>query len=334
MPDPTLLQLYGFLLVGVTVTLFAVFDGFDLGIGMVLPFLRRPGDRRILINAIWPVWDANQLWALISGGALFALYPALFATVFSVLYPVVILLMVALLFRPITFELWNYDERGRRLWEWSFFATNLVITFTFGAAYGAALGGLPFTGADRFGGSLLALLRPMPLLTAALFVSAFLMHGGAYAVARTHDPLQATCRRLLVGAWSVYVVILPLWAGVLLHVRQAWGRPWAWAAVAAALGLAGLLRVLVARGGGRRLVVFSGLAIAAVLAVIGTAQYPVMLAHSADPAASLTASDSSPDYTLRLVAVFGTVVAIAIGAQTTFLYRVFRHRIQGDDLGY
>lgn len=334
MTDPAFYQLCAFLLIGLALAVFAVLDGFDLGIGMMLPFFRRAEDKRVMVQSIWPFWDGNELWALIGGGALFALFPDVFATLLSLLYPVVVLLLVALLFRPVTFELWYQGPGGRRVWEWSFFATSLVITFVFGAVYGLTISGLPFTAEDRYVGALLAVLHPMPVLTALLFVVAFVMHGSIYLVTRGGDELQASARRVFAVAWRVFVVLLVTWFAAGMFTRHAWGRllPVVCGVVSLALALA--LGYHARRGGSRRILVLSGLTVASLFPVLGALQYPVVLFNSAAPAASITLADASPVYTLKFVVVLAAVVLSIVAAYTVFVYRIFRGKTMGDVGGY
>lgn len=334
MTDPAFYQLYAFMMIGVALAVFAVLDGFDLGIGMMLPFFRRPEDKRVMVQSIWPFWDGNELWALIGGGGLFALFPDVFANLLSLLYPIVVLLLVALLFRPVTFELWYHDQRARRVWEWSFFATSLVITFVFGAVYGLTLSGLPFTAEDKYLGSLLAVLRPMPVLTALLFVAAFLMHGSAYLVTRSQNELQAAGRRVFAVAWPVFTALLVAWFLTGMFTRHAWGRTLPLACGVVSLLLAIVLGYLARGGGSRRILVLSGLTLASLFPVLGALQYPVVLVNSAMPAASITLADASPVYTLKFVAVLGTIVLSIVAVYTVFVYRVFRGKVLDDGAGY
>lgn len=334
MTDPTWLQVYGFVMIGVALTVFAVLDGFDLGIGLLLPFIGREEDKQVMIDAIWPVWDGNELWALIGGAALFALFPAAFATLLSVLYPVIVLLMLALLFRPITFELWYHDTRARRLWEWSFFLTSLTVTVVAGAAYGLALAGMPFTAPDKFSACLLAVFTPVPLLTVLLFASAFLMHAGAYLAARTNDPVRALGHRLFARVWVVFAVLVAVWFVAAMSVKHAWGRGLPWICGVVAVVLTVLARVLAARAGERRLVFLTGAAIASLFPVIGSLQYPVVLANSYEAVASLTVVDGSPAYTFRLVTVLATVVLTVVAGYTVFVYWVFRHEVKAGERVY
>ena len=334
MPDPSWLQVYGFVTIGFALTVFAVLDGFDLGIGLLLPFVGRQADKQVMIDAIWPVWDGNELWALTGGAMLFALFPAVFATLLSVLYPVIALLMLALLFRPITFELWYHDTRRRRIWEWSFFLTSLTITVVAGAAYGLALAGMPFSAPDKFSACLKAVLTPLPLLTVMLFASAFLMQAGAYLMARAEDPVRAMGYRLFARAWVAFAALVAVWFVTAMSAKHAWGHglPWAFGIVAVVLTV--LARVLAARAGERRLVFLSGAAIASLFPVIGALQYPVVLANSYDAAASLTVTDGSPAYTFRLVTVLATVMLTIVAGYTVFVYRVFRHKVKAGEQVY
>lgn len=334
MPEPTGLQIYGFLLIGIAATVFAVLDGFALGIGMMLPFCRRAEDRPVMVHAIWPLWEGNQLWALIAGGALFALFPGAFAVLLSLLYPVVVLLMVALLLRPVAFEIWHHsDAAGRRPWEWAFLFTSVTITTVFGAVYGLTLSGLPFTADDRYSASLKSVLNPVPLLTAALFLSAFLMHGGAYLVARAAGAVQATGRRVLGRAWMVFAITFACWFAAVMGARQAWARPLPWVLAAASAGL--LLALRRSAGRGERAPVFlSGLVIASVFPIVGVLQFPVVLANSRDFAGSITLADASPAYTLRLLAGIATVMLLIVGAFTIFVYRIFRHKVAAEEHAY
>ena len=198
-----------FLLIWVLFIGYALLDGFDLGVGLLHLFAQDDRERRICTNAIGPVWDGNEVWLLTGGGALFAAFPVVYATVFSGLYLAFMLLLLALVCRAVSLEFRSQvDSPGwRRIWDWSFGLGSLISAILFGVAMGNILRGLPIEPDGTLNVPFLALLNPYALLTGVLTLAAFVMHGAAFLALKTEGALQQRMARWTTGAWMVFVLL-------------------------------------------------------------------------------------------------------------------------------
>jgi len=209
-------QLLWFFLIAFLFLGYALLDGFDLGIGILLPFVGKSKEEKdVLINSIGPVWDGNEVWLVTGIGALFAAFPHAYATALSGFYPAMLLILFALIFRAVSMEFRAHDEGRAWLWEKALLAGSGVATLLFGVALGNVIYGVPLDYKMEFTGSILTLLRPVPLLFGVVALAAILMQGASYAVLKTEDYLQIRCRRALgIILWvnmataAVYFVVM------------------------------------------------------------------------------------------------------------------------------
>ena len=192
------LRLIWWALLGVLLIGFAVMDGFDLGTAALLPFVARNDlERRIAINTVGPVWEGNQVWFILGGGAIFAAWPALYAASFSGLYLAMFLILTALILRPVGFKFRSKLEAPlwRSIWDWALFAGGVVPSLVFGVAFGNLFLGVPFTFDDdiRFHStiSLLSLLNPFALLVGLVSLSMIVLHGSAWLNMKTDGTVQS-----------------------------------------------------------------------------------------------------------------------------------------------
>ncbi|MCB1129153.1 MAG: cytochrome d ubiquinol oxidase subunit II, partial [Verrucomicrobiae bacterium] len=185
-----------FILIGVLFTGYAMLDGFDLGVGALHLFTRTDEERRIMLNAIGPVWDGNEVWLVTGGGALFAAFPEVYATVFSGFYLAFVLLLVALIFRAVAIEFRSKQPMRwwRRMWDIGFSAGSVLSSFLIGVAMGNIAWGMPLDERHEFSGTFLGLLHPYALLLGVTTVALFMMHGAIYLVMKTDGELQARVR--------------------------------------------------------------------------------------------------------------------------------------------
>jgi cytochrome d ubiquinol oxidase subunit II len=190
------LHLAWFILIGVLFTGYAMLDGFDFGVGTLHLLHRSDKDRRISMNAIGPVWDGNEVWLVTGGGALFAAFPEVYATVFSGLYLPFMLLVFALIFRAVAIEFRSKQPMRwwRQLWDASFCAGSLLASFLFGVAMGNMVRGIPLNEHHEFAGDLLRLLNPYALWMGITTVALFTMHGSIYLAMKTEGDLQKRVR--------------------------------------------------------------------------------------------------------------------------------------------
>ena len=174
-----------FILVGVLIIGYAILDGFDLGVGVIQLFTKDEDERRVNVNAIGPVWDGNEVWLLTAGGALFAAFPPVYATVFSGFYIAFMLLLTALIFRAVSFEFRKYSESpaAKKLWDTAFAVGSTLPAILYGVAIGNVLAGLPVQFVDgKITDSItfLGLLNPYSILVGVLSLALFTMHGAIY----------------------------------------------------------------------------------------------------------------------------------------------------------
>ena len=204
-----------FVLVGVLLTGYAVLDGFDLGTGPLLLCTAKDRDRRILLNAIGPIWNGNEVWLVTGGGALFAAFPGVYATVFSGFYDAFMLLLSALIFRAaaIEFRSQRDEPRWRRTWDVVFSVSSLISALLIGVAIGNVVWGIPLDHKHDFQGNLLSLLNPYALLVGITSVALMVMHGNLYLILKTEGPLREQLRR-----WTHRTVPIYLFCFLFLNV--------------------------------------------------------------------------------------------------------------------
>ncbi|EPY00414.1 Cytochrome D ubiquinol oxidase, subunit II [Magnetospirillum fulvum MGU-K5] len=215
--DYETLKFIWWILIGVLLIGFAIADGMDMGVGVLLPFLGKTDEeRRVIINAVGPHWDGNQVWLITAGGAIFAAWPAVYAAAFSGFYMAMLLVLFALFFRPVGFDYRSKveDPRWRNAWDWGLFVGGLVPALIFGVAFGNLLQGVPFQ-LDEFlrshyQGSLLTallpLLNPFALLAGIISLSMLVVHGAMWLQIRTEAPVSDRARSVAIGLGLVVIL--------------------------------------------------------------------------------------------------------------------------------
>lgn len=186
------LNITWFILVGILLTGYAILDGFDLGIGILHLFVKGDINRRIMINSIGPVWDGNEVWLVTGGGALFAAFPEVYASVFSGFYVAIMLVIFVIIFRAVAIEFRskNPSPKWRTAWDWAFSISSLLIALIFGVALGNIILGVPLSADKEIYISFWELLNPYALLVGITTVALFTMHGAIYGVLKTEGELQ------------------------------------------------------------------------------------------------------------------------------------------------
>ena len=334
--DPTWLQIAWFLLVGVLLAGYAILDGFDLGVGILSLTRRDPDDRRIMINAIAPVWDGNEVWLVTGGGALFAAFPAVYATAFSSMYLAVMFLLVALIARAVSMEFRGKVDspRWRSAWDLAFGLGSLLMTLLLGVAFGNILRGLPLDATGRFGGSFLGLLNPYALLVGLTGVAMFTCHGALFVAGKSEGDLAAGMRRWAARGWVAWVALWAAttaatpWLAEHLYL-SAVGRRLVW--VAFAVLVLALVCIPIALRAGRLLTAFlaSSLAVLATFGLVGASIYPRLIPARPALADSLTiANASSSERTLLTMLVIALLGMPFVIGYTVVIYRVFRGKVR------
>lgn len=359
--DYEILRLIWWVLLGVLLIGFAAMDGFDLGVGTLLPFVAKTDvERRVVINTIGPVWEGNQVWLILGGGAIFAAWPPLYAVSFSGFYLAMFIILFALILRPVGFKYRSKKQspQWRNGWDWALFIGGFVPALIFGVAVGNVLQGVPFRFSDHlqifYEGNLFGLLNPFALLCGLLSVAMLTMHGAAWLVLKTTGDIANRARSfgsvaalltivfyVLAGIWMWYGIAgyritseivtdgpsNPLFKTAVLE-HGAWFTNFSnypILLIAPVLGILGALSVLVAMRAGRELMplLMGKLSIFGIISSVGVAMFPFILPSSLDPSASLTVWDSSSSQmTLFNMLVVTAVFLPLILFYTSWVYKV------------
>lgn len=332
-----------FVLVGVLFTGYVILDGFDLGVGVLHLFAApRDEDRRVFLNAIGPVWDGNEVWLVTGGGALFAAFPAVYATVFSGFYLAFMLLLCALIFRAVAIEFRSKhpSPRWRSFWDRSFALGSFGSALLIGVAMGNIVWGVPIDGRGEFAGSFFGLLHPYALLMGVTTVALFAMHGAIYLVLKTEGELQAGVRTrinpLIITFILCYVLLTLATLLYVPHVTAAFRRePWFFALVVpVVLAIANIPREV---NRGREFFAFlsSCAAMAGLMALFGVGNYPYLVYSLPLPENSLTAfnSASSPK-TLGVMLTIALIGLPVVLAYSVSIYWIFRGKVRLDKMSY
>ena len=317
-----------FMLIAVLWIGYFVLEGFDFGLGILLPFLgRSDAERRALINAIGPVWDGNEVWVLVAGGATFAAFPNWYATLFSGFYLAFFLILVALILRGVAFEYHSKRDsaRWRQGWDWAIFIGSAVPALLWGVAFANIVAGVPIDKDMNFSGDLLTLLNPFGLLGGVVTLTLFMTHGAAYIALKTEGVLRERANKLLVWIGLVAAVA----AVAFLGWTQAKNMVADSAAVSvlAALSLVGALLANRLRHEGWT---FIGTAFTIGLAVVALFMnlYPNVMPSSTSAAFNLTIDNaSSTDYSLTIMTVVAVIFTPLVLLYQGWTYWIFRKRI-------
>jgi len=331
-----------YLLVGVLLTGYAILDGFDLGVGALHLLTRTDRERRISLNAIGPVWDGNEVWLITAGGALFAAFPHVYATVFSGFYTAFMLLLVVLIFRAVAIEFRSKQPgaRWRRAWDTAFSLASIFIALLAGVALGNIVRGIP-VGPDReFAGSFWGLLNPYALLMGVTTVALFLMHGAIYLVLKTEGDFQRKIRGWINNAVIFFVIC---YAGLTMVTLVYIPRMAERFREFPPLFLVGLLTMLavanipreINRGREWRAFLSSSFCIAGLMALLGIGLYPNLVVSSSDPATSLTLTNAaSSQKTLKIMLTMACIGIPFVLAYTISIYWIFRGKVKLDSMSY
>jgi cytochrome bd ubiquinol oxidase subunit II len=371
MLDYEILRLIWWALLGILLIGIAVMDGFDMGTAILLPFVGRSDlERRVVINTVGPVWEGNQVWLILGGGAIFAAWPPLYAVAFSGFYLAMLLLLLSLILRPVGFKFRSKLEgnRWRHFWDAALFVSGLVPALVFGVAFGNVLEGVPFSFDDTlrltYTGSLWGLFNPFAILCGVVSVAMITMHGGTWLAMKTRAPVGARARTAAAITGIALIVVFAaggFWAAnldgySLSHfagvgapsnplnktVVRAGGQlmanyavlPWTMAAPIVAFAAAALSVLLsLARRAPVLAFLSSGLAIAGVIATAGLSQFPFLLPSSSSPGSSLTiwdASSSKPTLGIMLVATLILLPIVII--YTGWVYHVLRGPVTAESI--
>jgi cytochrome bd ubiquinol oxidase subunit II len=361
--DYEILRLIWWLFLGVLLIGFAIMDGFDLGVAALLPFVARTDtERRVAINTIGPVWDGNQVWLILGGGAVFAAWPMIYAAAFSGFYLAMFLVLATLILRPVGFEFRNKmaSHGWRAFWDYALFAGGVVPAIVFGVAFGNLLQGVPFRidGDMRVlyeGSGLFELLNPFGLLCGLVSAAMLTTHGAVYLTVKADGVVKERAQAyvrigalvtvalfIIAGIWVAFMqgyaftskVIMNGPSNPLLKTVSRESGQWLanykaypWLMVAPVLGILGPLGALAltrARRSGMAFIV-SAIGIFGIIATAGVSMFPFLMPSDIAPAMSLTVWDASSSQQTLFIMLICTLVFLPIVLiYTSIVFRVLR----------
>jgi cytochrome d ubiquinol oxidase subunit II len=325
-----------FILIAVLWTGFFFLEGFDFGVGMLLPFIgKKDEERRAVINTIGPHWDGNEVWLLTAGGATFAAFPHWYATLFSGFYLAFFLLLLGLIVRGVAFEFRskNYSPKWRVFWDWAIFGGSFVPALLLGVAFANLAKGLPIDGDMMFTGNLFTLLNPYGLLGGLTSVAVFLLHGAIFLSLKANGEIKERAAGWARKLWLPAVVIAVLMAAATLFYTDLLPRLGAAFGVLPLLALASLLAAgwFVHRQRSGWAFVMTALAIVLTLAAFFVITFPRVMISTIDPAFSLDIwNAASSPYTLRVMTIVAVIFVPIVLVYQGYTYWVFRKRVTTD----
>lgn len=331
-----------FILLSVLLAGYAVLDGFDLGVGILHPGARGDRERRILLNTVGPVWDGNEVWLVAFGGAMFAAFPEVYATVFSAYYPALILILLALIFRAASVEFRSKLEGGRwrALWDVGFSVSSLLASFLFGLAVGSLMKGIPLNERGVFVGTVWDLISLYAVWVGLTVVALFAMHGAVYLLIKTEGELQRRVEGWFWGAFGAFVVCFVVltvltWAempGVMERFRQQRGL---WGLVFWTAGAVGVLPWLVRRGRFGWAFLASGGLIVGLVGLLAVTKFPYLVLSRPEVGNSLDIYNAaSSPRTLGIMAVIVAVGMPLVLSYTAVVYWIFRGKVRLEEAVY
>jgi len=323
-------------IIAAAVLLYTLLDGFDLGIGILFPFVPDRHDRGRMMVSIAPVWDGNETWLVLGGGGLFAVFPLAYSIIFSALYAPIVLMLLALVFRGVAFEFRWQSDRSHRLWDRAFAAGSLGAALAQGLALGALVQGVPVAG-RAYAGGWWDWLTPFSALCAAGLATGYALTGACWLILKTDGRLQDEAfrfARILAPAFLAAIGAVSLWTPFLNAHYQAnwfsWPRILIVAPVPLLVAVAALvlMRGLALRREKSPLLASYALFVLGFVG-LGVSFYPYIVPNSVTIGAA-----AAPDNSLKFLLVGAAVLIPIILAYTAYAYNVFRGKMPADHAGY
>lgn len=330
------LQDLWFGLIGILFIGFFFLEGFDYGVGMLLPFLgKNDSERRVIINTIGPVWDANEVWMITAGGAIFAAFPQWYATMFSGFYLALVFILLALIVRGAAFEFRSKDEnpRWRAVSDWAIFFGSALPALLWGVAFGNLVKGTPINAEMTFTGNLLDLLSPYTLIAGAAGFVIFLLQGAIFLSLKTDGVIRRRAEALAPRLWMVAVVVAAVLALANYTYINIFDKIGINPGVMPVASAAALLAVgyYVRRKQFGWAFALTGMTILLSVATFFWFLYPNVMVSSTDAAFSLTVNNAAASQkTLEVMTVVALILVPVVLIYQGWSYWVFRKRLTAD----
>lgn len=332
-----------FALIAVLFTGYAVLDGFDLGVGILhLVTGKNDNERRIALNAIGPVWDGNEVWLLTGGGALFAAFPKVYATVFSGFYLAMMLVLLSLILRAVSLEFRSKKDSPawRNLWDSLFSLGSTLAAVLFGVAVGNLMRGIPIDADGNFIGTFFGLLNPFSILVGLLSLCMFTMQGATYLAVKTEGEQQKRAENWALRSYVAFIVLYLVaasWGAIEAKpvASRYFASPAAWLAAVPLLLGAIMLPMMLRKGRALGAFYASSLCIASLNLILAVGAYPLLAPSSSDPNNGLTAFNaSSSPLTLKTMLIMALLGMPLVIAYTAWIYHAFRGKVKLEETSY
>ena len=332
-----------FLVIGGLFTGYAILDGFDFGAGAWHLFFRQERNRRIALNAIGPVWDGNEVWLVIGGGALFAGFPVMYASLFSAMYIPFILFLVFIIFRAISIEFRSKEEMKwwRKMWDVSYSISSIMLAFLLGVVLGNVLQGISIGEDFQYqGDGLVEFLNPYAILVGITTLALCMTHGAIYLLMKTEGRMYEKLTTLLRKGMIFFIVsfsITTLYTLLYMpHLSDTFGsrRTLFIVPLMAFLSIANIPR-LVSKKKYRMAFIFSSLTMSLMLILVAIELFPVLLFSTVSPEYDITIYNAaSSDKALSIMLTIAAVGTPLVLIYTIFVYSTFKGKVQLDDTSY
>ena len=331
-----------FLVVGGLFSGYAILDGFDLGAGALHLFFRKEESRRIALNAIGPVWDGNEVWLVIGGGALFAGFPVLYATLFSGMYIPFMLFLAFLIFRAVSIEFRSKEKMKwwRQMWDVSYSIASAMLAVLLGVVLGNVLLGMDIGASQEFEGNWVEFLNPYALLVGLTTLALFSTHGALYLLMKTEGRLYAKltilARRAMIFFLITFALVTLYTLIYIPHLSDRF-REVQWLFVVPVLAFLSIANIprLISKRKYRQAFFFSSLTMALLRIVVAIELYPVLILSTLDKTYSITIYNAaSSNKSLGIMLTIAAIGAPMVLSYTAFVFWTFRGKVRLDETSY
>jgi cytochrome d ubiquinol oxidase subunit II len=330
MEEFEILKIIWFFLIGVLLIGYSILDGFDLGIGSLFPFIaKNDEEKRKIFRIIGPFWDGNEVWLLTGGGALFAAFPHAYATIFSGFYLAFMVVLFSLIFRAVSIEFWNNDEKRKKLWSFCFTFGSFLPSLLFGIALGNCIIGIPLNENFDFTGNFFTLLRPYPIIIGILGFFTILLHGVSYLVLKTQKEIYEKAYKLSKKFWIIFIFVFILsFVATIIWIPENLNKIPAWIFSIIVFILWIIYGISLNKKKDLYIFLISSLIFISLWGIVASIQFPYLVKAINNPSYSLTIYNaSSSSLTLKVMLLIAIIGMPFVIGYTIYVYKIFKGRI-------
>jgi cytochrome d ubiquinol oxidase subunit II len=335
-------NVWWFLVFGGVISGYAILDGFDLGAGALHLLLRKEQSRRIALNAIGPVWDGNEVWLVIGGGALFAGFPIAYAAIFSAFYVPFMVFLMGIIFRAVAIEFRSKEPMlwWRKTWDIMYCGASIVIALSLGLMLGNVAFGIPLNEQKEFAGNWLTFFNPFSIMVAITTLALFMMHGAIYLTMKTEKRLYARLRILARNFIIFFVmsfVITTLYTLLYVPHLSDFFREHPIGFIVPVLMVLSIANVprQIKKGKYRYAFISSSVTIALLLIMVALEVYPYLLYSTVNPKNSITVHNAASSYkTMKILLTIAAIGTPLVGLYTSFVFWTFKGKVKLDEMSY